>query len=120
MKEEVKKWMEQAKEDHDTAKFNFEGKKYKSAAFWCQQSIEKALKALLIKKTNSFPKIHDLTRLAKLNKAPITIIELCAKINPAYIASRYPDSPNKYTKVECKKIMSYSEEVLQWIKKNLR
>ncbi len=105
MQEEVKKWMGQAREDCGTAKFNFEGKKYKSAAFWCQQSVEKALKALLIKKTNNFSKIHDLTRLAKLNNAQIKIIELCAKINPAYISSRYPDSPKKYTGGECKQII---------------
>ena len=117
--EDVKRWMEQAREDYDTAKFNFEGEKYKSAAFWCQQSIEKILKALLIKKTNSFPKIHDLTRPAKLNNAPVKIIELCAKINPAYIASRYPDSPKKYTKAECKQIIKYCEEVLIWAEKNL-
>ena len=48
MKEEVKRWTEQALEDYSTAKFNFEGKKYKSAAFWCQQSIEKILKWLLV------------------------------------------------------------------------
>ena len=119
MKEEIKKWMEQAREDYSTAKFNFEGKKYKSAAFWCQQCIEKAMKALLIKKTNNFPKIHDLTRLAKLNNAPIKIIELCAKINPAYIASRYPDSPKKYTEEECEQIIKYCEEVLAWTEKNL-
>ena len=119
MKEEIKKWMEQAMEDYSTAKFNFDGEKYKSAAFWCQQSIEKTLKALLIKKTNNFPKIHDLTRLAKLNEAPIKIIELCAKINPAYIASRYPDSPKKYTEEECEQIIKYCAEVLAWTEKNL-
>ncbi len=74
-----------------------------------QQSIEKALKALLI----------QLTRLAKLLNAPIRIIELCAKITPAYIASRYPDSAKKYSKQECEKILKYTQEVLVWTKKNL-
>ncbi|MBS3096716.1 HEPN domain-containing protein [Candidatus Woesearchaeota archaeon] len=119
MKEEVKRWMKQAQEDYETAKFNFDGKKYKSAAFWCQQSAEKAFKALLIKKTNKFPKIHDLTKLAKLNESPLRILELCAKINPAYTASRYPDSPKKYTKKECSQIIKYCEEVLKWVKKNI-
>ncbi|MBI3035898.1 HEPN domain-containing protein [Candidatus Woesearchaeota archaeon] len=119
MKQEVKRWMKQANEELDTAKINFEAKKYFSAAFWCQQSVEKAFKALLIYKTNKFPKIHDLTKLAKLNEAPLNILELCAKINPAYTVSRYPDSPKKYTRKECKQIISYCQEVLKWIKKNL-
>ena len=119
MKEEVKRWMEQSEEEFDTAKLNFEVKKYFSAAFWCQQSCEKAFKALLIHKTDKFPKIHDLTSLARLTNAPSKITELCAKLNPAYTVSRYPDSPKKYTKEECEKIIEYCQEVLQWIKKNL-
>jgi len=117
--EEVKKWFMQAKEEFDTAQINFEAKKYFSAAFWCQQAAEKAMKALLIKKTDTFPKIHDLMKLARLNNAPFEIIEACAKLNPAYIISRYPDSPKKYTKEECKQIIEYCLKVLKWIEKNL-
>lgn len=119
MKEETKRWIDQAEEELDTAKINFENKKYFSAAFWCQQSLEKGFKAILIEKTNNFPKIHDLRELAKLNKAPLKIIELCTKINPAYIASRYPDISNKYTEKDTKEIIKNCDEVLTWIKKNL-
>lgn len=119
MKEDIKRWLEQAEEELDTSIINFKAKKYFSAAFWCQQAVEKAFKSLLIKKTNKFPKVHDLTKLAKLNNAPINIIELCAKINPAYIASRYPDSPKKYTKEESKQTIKYARKVIEWIKKNL-
>ena len=119
MKEEIKRWFIQSREEFDTAKINFDAEKYFAVAFWCQQSAEKALKALLIKKTNSFPKIHDLTNLAKLNKAPTRIITLCAKLNPAYIASRYPDSPKRYTREECELIIKYCQEVLEWVEKNL-
>jgi len=111
MKEEVKRWMAQAKEELDTAQINFEAEKYFSAAFWCQQAAEKALKALLIDKTNEFPKIHDLTKLARLNSAPKEIVELCAKLNPAYTASRYPDSSKKYSKEECKQVIKHCQEV---------
>ncbi|MDI6721389.1 MAG: HEPN domain-containing protein [Candidatus Aenigmarchaeota archaeon] len=119
MKEETKKWINQADEEFDTARINFEAKKYFSAAFWCQQSVEKAFKALLIQKTSNFPKIHDLTRLAKLLDAPPKLIEMCAKINPAYTASRYPDSIKSYSKKECEKILDYTKEALKWAKENL-
>ena len=92
---------------------------FDGATFFCQQAVEKALKALLIKKTGKFPKIHDLTKLARSNNAPKTIVVLCAKINLAYTTSRYPDSPKKYTKKECKLVLKYCQKVLEWIKKNL-
>ena len=120
MKEEIKSWLEQSDEEFDTAKINFNAGKFFSAAFWCQQSAEKSFKALLIVKTGKFPKIHDLTRLAKLTGCPEKILELCAKLNPAYTVSRYPDSLKKYSKEECEEIMKYTEEILKWIKKNLR
>ena len=119
MKEEVNRWIKPAEEELDTAKINFNAKKYFSAAFWSQQESEKALKALLINNTDRFPKIHDLVQLARMNKAPLQITELCAKLNPAYTASRYPDSPKEYGKEECEQMILYCGEVLKWIKKNL-
>ncbi len=116
---DVSRWVEQSDEEADTAKINYKAGKYFSAAFWCQQSVEKAFKALLIKKTGKFPKIHDLTRLARLVHAPLWIVELCSKINPAYTNTRYPDLPKKISKEECRAIMKYSGEVLQWLKANL-
>lgn len=98
MRQEAKNWWMQAKVDFNSAKYNFKGKKYYLGAFMSQQSVEKALKALLIQETKDFPKIHDLTKLARMTNAPLDIVELCAKINPAYTASRYPDTAKKYSK----------------------
>ena len=97
----------------------FRSRKYDDAAFFCQQSTEKALKAMVIQKTNEFPKLHDLTFLAKLAQSPEYIIEQCAKLNSAYVASRYPDSLQKYSKKESQELISKCNEVLKWIKKNL-
>ena len=119
MREDVKGWWKKAKQDFETAKYLFNGKKYEDAAFFCQQSIEKALKSLIIQKTNEFPKVHDLTFLAKLIDSPQHIIELCAKLNSAYITSRYPDSLQKYSKKECEELINNCNEVIKWIKKNL-
>ena len=77
------------------------------------------MKALLLHKKGKFPKIHDLTNLARLVIAPQQIVELCAKLTPAYVATRYPDSPGKYTREECSKMIDYCEEVLEWTKKDL-
>jgi len=119
MREEVKEWIKQAGKDLRTAKHSLKDKDYYASSFWCQQSIEKGFKALSIKNTESFPKIHDLKQLAELNNAPEEIVELSTKINPAYIAARYPDVAAKYNKKNTEEILKYSNLVLKWIKKNL-
>ena len=50
MMEEIKKWLEQAEKDFETAKYNLEGDKIEAGMFFLQQSVEKALKAVHIKK----------------------------------------------------------------------
>jgi len=119
MRKETGSWLAQAKDDLDGAEFNFQGRRYSIAAFLCQQAIEKALKALLIETTASFPKIHDLTKLAKLSKAPANIVRLCSRVSPAYTASRYPDSPKQYSKEDCEKLLAESKVILKWIEEKL-
>ena len=50
MKEEVKEWWEYSKSNISTAEYLFEGKRYKDASFYCQQSVEKGTKGITFKK----------------------------------------------------------------------
>ncbi|MBU3923445.1 MAG: HEPN domain-containing protein [Nanoarchaeota archaeon] len=117
--EEVEKWINKADGDLRTAKYNLEGEMLDAAIFYSQQSAEKAFKALLIKKTSSFPWIHDLKKLAELVEAPDNIIELCSNVNPVYIISRYPNVDGEYSKEDAEEIIRFAEEVLEWIKEKL-
>jgi len=119
MRKEIEIWLQQALDDFEGAEYNFDGKKFSIAAFLCQQAIEKALKALLIQRTKAFPKIHDLTHLARSLDAPEKIVTLCAQLNTAYVASRYPDTPKKFTSREVMVLLTACKEVLEWAKKNL-
>lgn len=119
MREEVKKWIGKAEKDLKIAEYNLNGNMLDAVVFYSQQAAEKALKALLLKKIEKFPKTHDLTKLAKLIKSPDRIIELCSKINPGYIVSRYPDQSEEYSKKECEDILSWTKEILRWTKENL-
>lgn len=116
MKEEIE-WFERALRDIEIANHNFNGNFFEVAAFYSHQAVEKALKAIIISKGENFPKIHDLVNLAKQNNAPIEIIKLCAKINPAYITTRYPDVKQEYFKENVKNIVEASQEVIEWAKK---
>ena len=119
MKDSIKMWWDFAIRDLKAAKKNYEIEEYHVTAFLAQQSVEKALKALLIRNTGSFPKIHDLTRLARMLNAPENILRLCASITPAYTATRYPDVLSEFNKEEVEKIIEYAEKVIKWVKRQL-
>jgi HEPN domain-containing protein len=112
-------WFNFALRDLQSAKKNYEIEEYQVAAFLAQQAAEKVLKALLIKKTETFPKIHDLTRLAKLLNAPKDILELCASITPAYAATRYPDVSSEFSREEVEELIEYAGKVIKWVEKEL-
>lgn len=124
MVNEVKNWWRQAKDDLEKARDNFKGDHLDGAAFFAQQGVEKALKAILINKKGSFPKIHDVVALSRMANAPEEIIDKCKVITPYYTETRYPDlseiiPAEAFSKEEIIEVIKYSEEVLQWVKKSL-
>ena len=58
----VDDWWKQAERDLDTAKYLFEGSRFKESSLFCQQAVEKALKALLLKNKGEIIKVHDLVK----------------------------------------------------------
>lgn len=96
----MKMWLKFAERDLRSARKNYEIWEYHVSVFLAQQAVEKALKALHIKKTGDFPKIHDLTRLARMIDAPNEIVRLCAEITPAYTATRHPDVAGDFSREE--------------------
>lgn len=120
MEEESKKWIEKAEEDLDTARYNIKGNKINASLLFLQQSSEKALKAVYIKKFNKLLKVHDLVLLAKKVDAPEKIIEFCKELTPAYQYTRYPDVEmvnNPKTLVS--KFLKFNEEILKWAKEKI-
>ena len=125
MRKEVTIWFEQAKEDLEVAKLNHSFKKWYASVFFCQQSIEKALKALFIFKKNESPgQTHSLVFLSSglgLDKKYFPFIQ---ELTPEFVTTRYPDlideSPYKiYGEEKSQKYLEKSEEVLEWIENQL-
>ena len=90
-------WLLFAHNDLISAQHLFENlypKQTNIAAYLCQQSAEKALKAFLVFHDIDPPKIHDLEKLIHLCQnidAAFSEVEAdCKKINPYGVASRYP------------------------------
>ena len=120
MKDETKRWLKKAREDMGTAEYNFKGNKLGAAAFYSQQTTEKALKALQIERLGKFDKIHDLLTLSKSVGAPEDVIESCAVLNPYYTITRYPDSEERIDEKEAKLLVEKARKVIGWAGQNLK
>jgi HEPN domain-containing protein len=116
---EYKNWIKKAEEDLDTAIYNLKGDKIEAGLFFLQQSAEKALKAVYIKKFKKLLKTHDLVRLSREVKAPENIEEICKELTRVYQYTRYPDAKidSEVTAEEIEKFKQGVEEIIKWIKK---
>ena len=120
MKEEVKRWWDSAKDDLRKAKDNFKINNYDLTSFLCQQAVEKALKAILINETNTFPKVHDIVRLGRLVKIEPDLLKECEKLNYVYTETRYPDTGNrKFTREEAEEDIERTKRILKCAEKRL-
>jgi HEPN domain-containing protein len=122
MKDEVKKWIEQAERDFLAAKNSFKSGDYSASTFWCQQIAEKSFKALIIFKGLGLPKIHDLLTLSRKLDAKNNIIDMAIMLNPFYTVNRYPDIllENDITKKDNEEALKYAEIILKWCKSQIK
>jgi len=125
MKEEIGRWKDQADADLKSAKNSLKSKDYYLAAFMCQQSAEKILKALFLKKHNELRRIHDLAYFAKKLELSENLIAKCEELSKVYIETRYPDigggeiPAKKFSKGDAEKFLKIAKEVLKCVKKML-
>jgi HEPN domain-containing protein len=116
MKAETAKWWAKSQRDLETAEILLENERLAEGAFFLQQSIEKALKSLLIERRDDFPRIHDLVSLGKQAAIPNEFLEICKRISPAYVYSRYPDVTEiSGLEEKIEDFVIQTREVLRWI-----
>lgn len=118
------RWLKMGKEDLDSANVNFENGKYYVCSYLCHQCIEKALKALSIKKNAEFTRTHDLFYLAKNVDLPKELIKFCEYLSLIFIETKYGTdiggTPSEiFGKVDSEKHLKYAMEVLGWIEENI-
>lgn len=126
MKKLVKYWRELSDYDLTTAKFMLEAKRFPYCLFMCHLSIEKLLKALIVKFTKDHaPYSHNLVDLAK--KTSIEFSEenkmLLADLTEFNLEARYPEWQKKfYSKCSKKYTKDYfqkTQKLQKWLKKYL-
>ena len=92
-------WIDDSEKDFQVAKSLFISGYYSHCLFFCHLTIEKFLKAIVVKRTKEYPPYtHDLRRLAEianldLNSKQEKILEIISTFN---IAGRYADTKLKF------------------------
>ena len=125
MKKQVESWLFLADKDLMTAEIVLkeDDPLTNIAAFHCQQTIEKYLKAYLIEKDIPLLKTHDLIKLygmiTSIKDLGIDEKKLIA-INEVYIESRYPGEIGSMpdgmpTTEQAKEFVEYAQEIKQII-----
>ncbi len=126
MRPEAERWFLQAKEELEVAKVDFQAEKWFASAFWCQQSIEKSLKALfIVKKKESAGTTHSLTFLGRELEVPKEFNTFLKELNQEYYISRYPDAtddiPYKaYNSNQIEEYIEKSEKLILWVEQQLK
>jgi HEPN domain-containing protein len=130
MDEKVEYWLELAEYDIATAEAMQQTGRYLYVGFMCHQTIEKALKAVIVRDCAEGeipPKTHDLSKLAVRAKLLDAMSDeqqdFIDILNPLNIEARYPEYKKQLismlTKDKCEKILLLTGEFLCWIKGQL-
>jgi len=115
----VNYWREEALDSWKDVQHNIKGARVQIALFSTHLTIEKILKAHVVKQTKKFPPmIHNLTSLAKIANLTLTVeqIELLTILNPMNIETRYPGvARRKPTQKEAESIIKRAKVVFEWL-----
>lgn len=91
-----KQWFDRAAEDLIVAQLLLHEEHFSHTCFLSQQAMEKALKALLLHLTGTYPRTHRLVDLlieaATSDQLLTNFLADCAIVDQYYIPTRYPDS----------------------------
>lgn len=117
-----RKWSAMSEYDLRSAELEAGLGRYRSCSFWCQQSIEKILKALLEFQDRPLP-VHDVFKLAHKLGLPLDASrrDLLKELTKRYTESRYDMDFTLEETAEgmeaCRRILASTKEFLQWAKR---
>ena len=122
----IKYWLDGAAYDLETGRSLLESKRFPYALFFGHLSLEKVLKALVVKATQQHALYtHSLTLLAsKTNlEIPESILDQLAEFTEFHLESRYPDDKKEFyekcTEVFADRKFKEMEDVYQWLIRKL-
>ena len=113
-----------ANDDLNSARSNFKNKKYYVCAYLSHQAVEKALKALLLKKSMKLIKTHDLVILGRQVSVPKNFLKKCEQLSRVYIETKYGIAADiipsqKFKKQNSLEYLKIANEVTKWVGKSI-
>jgi HEPN domain-containing protein len=116
-------WIGGAISDIETAELLIKGRKYIEGLFFCHLTIEKLLKALIVKNTGELaPKSHNLVYLAELAGISLVAdqIQFMSILMKYQLEGRYPEFyPIKPPKVKVDEYFSSTKSLMQCLRQML-
>ena len=112
-------WVGVSKEDLITAELLINNNRLLHGLFWCHLTIEKLIKAIVVKETNQVPpKSHNLIWL--LDKTDIMLSKeqemLIGKLMVYQLEGRYPEHfPSPPLKIEAYEILEATKTFHKWL-----
>ena len=126
MDEQVQHWLRLAESDFASAELLHRGGQYPQALFLLQQSIEKTLKALILKRNRAMPpRIHSLAKLVKHCglEVPREQLLMLLDLTRYYAGLRYPEglgeAPLEVSAEEVDRLSAFTKEFRAWLKQKL-
>jgi HEPN domain-containing protein len=119
--DEVKAWLQKASSDLFSAEIllDHDPPVPETAAFHCQQAVEKTLKALLVWLKIPFEKVHSLTYLLDLGEAECpgltSLRESVEVLAPYAVEIRYPGEILEISPFEAGKALDTAKEVWRFV-----
>lgn len=120
-------WLEEAFDDLEAAVVLLGAGKWSKACFLSHQAVEKALKALMIKKLGVYKHTHSvkafLSEITSKIPLPEDLVESAGRLDRHYIPARYPSAwpslpPHKhYSKREAEEAVEIARRVLEHVRK---
>jgi HEPN domain-containing protein len=122
MTETEQSWVDQARYDLETARAMLVSGRFLYVVFCCQQAVEKALKAVIVRKTGELPpRVHNLLRLAETARleADHEQLRFLGELSAYYIQSRYPEEIKAagatITQGLATEVLGQTEQTVQWV-----
>jgi HEPN domain-containing protein len=122
MDDVARQWAERAQYDLDTADAMCKAERYLYVLFCCQQAMEKALKAVIVRRTGELPpRIHNLLRLAEVAKieSDNERMRFLGELSGYYIQSRYPEeiraAGSTIGRELAQQVLGKTEQMTEWV-----
>lgn len=125
MLSETKLWLTLAEDDFKNALLLWKNRRYGATVFFCQQAVEKILKAYIVENKKKAPtkthRIEVLIQEAELDTEEIKSPD-AAELSKAYIRVRYPDLSKQYyrRRENVEPLVLIARKVYLWVKEKLK